>query len=197
MSRLVESIRLFNGEFSRLQLHEARMKNSLRRVFGKEAKWNLESLLTSSSIPREGLYKCRVLYDASHENVEFVPYAARQVRTLKIVYNNEIEYEHKWEAREQLNAAFAQRGSCDDILIVKNGLITDSYYANIAFHKAGKWYTPQSYLLPGTMRLSLLNAGVIEVCEITVDNFREFDHFKLINAMLEWDFPAIDVSNIY
>lgn len=197
MFRLIESIRLFNGEFSRLQWHESRMANSFERVFGKPVPWNLKALLISSPIPKTGLYKCRLVYDAQHVNVEFVPYVATPIRSLKLIVNNEIDYEYKWEAREQLDAAFAQRGSCDDILIVKNGLITDSYYANIAFHKAGKWYTPESCLLPGTMRQFLLNAGVLEQNTITANNFREFDRFKLINAMREWDAPALDVSNIY
>jgi hypothetical protein len=47
------------------------------------------------------------------------------------------------------------------------------------------------------MRQFLLNAGVIEERVITEKNLIEFDQFKLINAMLEWDSPAHDVSNIY
>jgi hypothetical protein len=37
---------------------------------------------------------------------------------------------------------------------------------------------------------------MIEEEEISVDELRTFSTFKLINAMLEFDSPEIDVSNI-
>ena len=197
MSRLIESIRLFNGQFSRLDLHQDRLNNSFRMVFGKEPRWNLESILKARAIPDNGLYKCRVVYDDKDIQIEFGLYQTRSVQSLKLMVNDDMDYAHKWRNRDSLDKAFAQRGKCDDILIIKNGLITDTLYANIAFQQGNKWYTPQTYLLPGTMRKFLLNTGVIEESVITERNFREFDRFRLINAMLEWDSPALDVSNIY
>ena len=197
MSRLIDSIRLFNGKFSRLDLHQGRVDNSFRSIYNADPKWRLESLLETEKIPGEGLYKCRVVYDDKAVQIEFIPYKSKPVKTLKLLRDDNIVYDHKWENRSELNATFALRGSCDDILIVKNGLITDTLYANIVFGKNGKWYTPQSYLLQGTMRQYLLKNGVIEKRVISGENFREYDQFKLVNAMLEWDGPANDVSNIY
>lgn len=197
MSRLIESIRLFNGKFSRLELHEERMQNSFQEVLKQKPDWSLEALLNEQPIPQSGLYKCRVVYDDQHQQVEFMPYQPRQIKTLKLVADNIIEYNHKWEKRGPLDDAFAERGDCDDILIVKNGLITDSSYANVVFQKGENWFTPQSYLLPGTMRQFLLNTGLITEHMITEKNLKEFDRCKLINAMLGWDSPVIDVSNIY
>jgi len=195
MSRLIESIRLFNGKFSRLDLHQARLSNSFRTVFGKDPEWKLETLLRAQKIPQEGLYKCRVVY-GEQQQVEFTLYEPKPIQTLKLVEGGDIRYDHKWENREQLDNAFAKRGSCDDVLILKNGLITDSYYANVVFKKGNKWYTPQSYLLPGTMRQFLLKTGVIEKRVISEKSFKEFERFKLINAMLEWDGPEIDIDHI-
>jgi 4-amino-4-deoxychorismate lyase len=197
MSRLIESIRLFNGKFSRLELHEARMQNSFQIVFKRKSDWSLEALLNEQSIPQSGLYKCRVVYDDQQQQVEFKPYQPRQIKTLKLVADNNIEYNHKWEKRGPFDDAFAQRADCDDILIVKNGFITDSFYANVVFQKGEHWFTPKTYLLPGTMRQFLLNNRVITEYTITAENLKEFDRCKLINAMLGWDSPAIDVSNIY
>jgi len=196
MSRLIESIRLFNGKFSRLDLHQERLNKSFQAFFKKEPVWSLESLIYAQSIPTEGLYKCRVVYSEQQQQVEFSPYEPKQVRTLKLVQGKGIQYDHKWEDRKSLDDAFAQRGSCDDILIVKEGLITDSFYTNIVFKKGNNWFTPQSYLLPGTMRQFLLRTGVIEERVISETSFREFDRFKLINAMIEWDGPEIDIDQI-
>jgi 4-amino-4-deoxychorismate lyase len=197
MSRLIESIRLFNGQFSRLELHQARLDNSFRTIFKRSPDWNLQSLLEEQTIPQSGLYKCRVVYDDQQKHVEFKPYEPRSIKTLKLVSDDSIEYNHKWEKRGSLDDAFAQREGCDDILIVKNGLITDSSYANVVLQKDENWFTPKSCLLPGTMRQFLLNTGVITEHTITEKNLKEFDRCKLINAMLEWDSPAIEVSNIY
>jgi 4-amino-4-deoxychorismate lyase len=196
MSRLIESIRLYDGAFSRLEFHQARIDNSFQQIYKSSSKWQLEAFLKNQEIPAKGLYKCRVVYDDRSVEVEFAPYQAKPIQTLRLVEDNEIEYGHKWEDRDQLNKLFAMRGNYDDILIVKNDLITDTLYANIVFKKSGKWFTPQSRLLNGSMRQFLLQQGVIEEREISLANFREYEQFKLINAMLEFDLPAVDVSNI-
>lgn len=196
MSRLIESIRLCDGEFSRLDLHQARLDHSFRQIYKSNPVWRLESVLNKNEIPQKGLYKCRVLYDDKSVQVEFNPYQVKSVTTLKLITAGVMEYNYKWEDRSQLDALYAKRENVDDILIVKNGLITDTLYANIAFEKSGQWFTPQSHLLSGVMRQYLLKNRVIEEAVITVDTYREYDRFKLINAMLEFDSPAIDVSNI-
>src|SRR5688572_25537695 len=135
MSRLIESIRLFNGQFSRLDLHQSRIDHSFAQVFRKFPEWRLQYFLVSQDFPKEGLYKCRVMYDDKQVHVEFNSYQPRPIQTLKLIADNEIEYPHKWEDRSRLQEAFAQRESCDDILIVKNGLLMDTCYANIVFQK--------------------------------------------------------------
>jgi 4-amino-4-deoxychorismate lyase len=76
---------------------------------------------------RQGLFKCRVTYGPDIESIEFEPYRKRTVRSLKLVVSDEIEYSFKFKDRSALEALFAQRGDCDDIIIVKNGLVTDSF----------------------------------------------------------------------
>jgi len=88
------------------------------------------------------------------------------------------------------------RQASDDILIVKRGLVTDSSYANIVFRRGKHWYTPWSALLKGTQRTKLLERDVIHEEEIRVEDIETFETFKLINAMLEFESPEIDVSNI-
>lgn len=196
MYRLFESIRLSNGKLFRLELHQTRINRSFITIFKKQPSWSLPVVLDSLDVPQEGLYKCRVVYDEHSVQIEFVPYNLKPIQTLRLVVDDAVSYEHKWEDRTQLQAAFANKGDCDDVLIVKNGLITDTLFANIVFYKDGNWFTPKSYLLKGTMRQYLLEANRIEEADITIDNFRTYKYFKLINALFEWDGLKTDVSKI-
>jgi 4-amino-4-deoxychorismate lyase len=90
------------------------------------------------------------------------------------------------------------RGDCDDILIIKKGMVTDSSYSNVVFKDLnGSWVTPSTYLLPGTRRASLLMRGEITECEIRSIDIGMYTELKLINAMLGLnDTEGIPVTNI-
>lgn len=197
MSRLIESIRLLNGTFHNVPFHQQRMCRSLQQVYQHQEPLDLESLLAQSEYPAQGLYKCRLLYDHLSRQLEFVPYTARLVDSLKLIEDNKVTYRHKFEDRQALDTLYARRGQCQDILIVKNGFVTDTYYANIAFLQADHWYTPSTTLLPGTMRQALLDAGTLQTRDIKPADIANYQSFKMINAMLAFDAPAIDVANIY
>lgn len=64
----------------------------------------------------------------------------------------------------------AQKGDCDEIIIIKNGLVTGTSFTNIAIYKDGKWITPKHPLLLGTKRAALLEKGIIQEADITVDD---------------------------
>ena len=122
----------------------------------------------------------------------------RRVNSLKVVEDDKIEYGYKFTDRSAIDLLFSRRGECDDILIVKNGFVTDSSYANIIFRKSGgPWVTPLTSLLRGTRRESLLEAGLISEEPVTVDNIRDYSEARLINAMIGIDdSDVIPVANI-
>jgi 4-amino-4-deoxychorismate lyase len=196
MSLFIESIKLLDGEYHNLFYHEQRMNRSLKVLCGVDDHLNLEEFLNLVEKPGEGLYKCRIVYDDKVKEVEFVPYQPRVVKRLKVVEHDRISYEFKYADRTAIDDLFQRRENCDDILIVKNGLVTDSSYSNIVFRRGNHWYTPWSALLKGTIRTKLLEHNIIEEEEIRVDEIATFSSFKLINAMLEFDSGEIDVSNI-
>ncbi len=196
MSLLLESIKLLNGEYQNLFYHEQRMNNSLRVLFGENQWFNLEEFMSQLEKPASGLFKCRITYDDQSKDVEFIPYVPKSIQYLKLVEDDDIDYEHKFVDRKQIDRLFMQRSTCDDILIVKEGRITDSSYSNIVFRRKNSWYTPWSALLKGTMRQNLLEWNDIEEEDIFVEDIKSFDSFKLINAMLGFAGPEIDVSNI-
>jgi len=197
MSLLLESIYLNDGVFRNLSYHEARMKKATFDLYNKKTSIDLLSILQRVEFPAQGLFKTRVIYNSEIQKVEFVPYAIKPVRSLKLIHDNAVIYNHKLLDRSALDRLFAQRGTADDILIIRNGLITDTYYANVIFQKDGKWFTPDSYLLKGTMRQCLLDAGMIRVTRIPVSDLTQFQSARLINSMLGMDGPEILIQSIY
>jgi 4-amino-4-deoxychorismate lyase len=196
MSLLLESIKLLDGNFKNLFYHEQRMNRSLKTLCGTEDYFNLEEFLSKIDRPDVGLHKCRIVYDEAVREVEFMPYRPRLIDSLKIVENDNISYEFKYADRDEIDALFARREQCDDILIVKNGLITDTSYANILLKKGKQWFTPWSALLKGTMRTKLVEYSKVQEEEIPVTEISNFKSFKLINAMMEFDAPEVDISKI-
>ena len=196
MSLLIESICLKDGEFKNLSYHEHRAQRALTLLFGSNVKPELEAYLKNTEFPKQGIYKCRITYNDQFKNVEFINYEKRIINSLRIVIDDEISYAHKFEDRHILNALFSKREACEDILIVKHGLITDCSHANIVFKENDHWVTPTSYLLPGTMRQNLLDRKLIIEQEIRIQDIHRFTKFKLINAMVGFDGPEVDVSNI-
>jgi 4-amino-4-deoxychorismate lyase len=196
MSLLIESIKVVDGKFCNLFYHEQRMIRSLDMLCGFDEEINLEQFLSDLEVPAKGVFKCRIEYDEITKQVEFVPYEPREVRSLKVVEHDRISYEFKYKDRTKLDKLFKQRKDCDDILIIKKGNVTDSSYANVVFRRGKTWYTPWSALLKGTMRQNLIDNNKIQTEEIQLADIKSFESFKLINAMLEFDAPEIDVSRI-
>lgn len=196
MSLLIESIKLLDGEFRNLFYHEQRMNRSLKMLCGLNDSFNLEEFLQNMDKPLQGLYKCRIVYDDESKEVEFLPYQPKAIRSLRIIEHDRISYEFKYLNRKTIDRLYELRKNCDDILMVKRGLVTDSSYANIVFKKGKHWFTPWSALLKGTMRSNLLERSIIQEEEIRLEDIQTFESFKLINALFEFDAPEMDISNI-
>jgi len=106
--------------------------------------------------------------------------------SLTIVESNTITYDHKFTDRSEIEAL--RRGiTTDDIVIVKNGHITDTSFSNIVFHDGIRWLTPSTPLLYGTARERLLSDHSIIEEEIRFTDLRHFKKAALINAMIDLD----------
>ncbi|HEY8511759.1 MAG TPA: aminotransferase class IV [Cyclobacteriaceae bacterium] len=195
MSLLIETIRCQDGVFHNLEYHQRRVDHAFRSLFDRDPH-NLARLLESVTVPSSGWWKCRIEYDAINTNVELTPYTPRRVETLLAVRDDSIAYSHKFRDRSAIERWFASRGTCDDILIVRNDEITDSSIANIAFRHNDKWFTPANPLLPGTQRQFLIDSGKIQPIVIRKEDVLSFESFRLINAMIGFEAPEQPVSNI-
>lgn len=186
MSRLIETIRIADGKIENIGYHFKRMGH---------VRWDFNDIL-KTEIPAAGIHKLRIVYDTNSFSFAITPYTIRPVRSLKLVVDNDIVYDRKYENRRALERLLALKDDCDDILIINNNLVTDVSYANVVFREGDQWFTPESFLLNGTMRQKLLDTGKIRTRKITVDDIGRYSHFKLINALLRDDAPGSEVLNI-
>ena len=197
MCQLVETIKCKNGKLENLRYHQARFNLARKELFGENFELNLIEEIKVLEKYKSGLFRCRVIYASDIEKIEFHPYEYRKVESLKLMEDCTIDYRYKFTDRKKLNELFEKRGNCDDILIVKNGCITDSYVANIVFFDGKEWWTPATPLLHGTRRAQLIEEGKIKVCRITPDDLPRFEKAGLINAMQGMDeMPVIRIGNI-
>jgi 4-amino-4-deoxychorismate lyase len=183
MSRLFEAIKVQSGKFYNIEYHNERLNRSRKELFGCK---DLIDLKSSVKIPKnieKGLYKCRVVYEKTISKIEFLPYKKPKIKSLKPIECNDIDYKYKYLDRTKIDELLKQKGECDDILIIKNGFVTDTSIANICFYDGQKWITPSTPLLKGTKRQKLLEEGKIFEEKITQKDLKKFKKASLINAM--------------
>ena len=93
---------------------------------------------------------------------------SREIRSLRLVAaDDELDYHLKYADRSALARLLQRRDDCDEILIVRDGAITDTSYSNVAFFDGRKYVTPDTFLLNGTRRQYLLGTGVLTERRIT------------------------------
>jgi len=197
MFRLVESIKYLDGKIYNLEYHNERFNRSRKELFGIKSDISLEIPIQSSALQKEiGLYKCRVIYSEDIEEIEFAPYNFRKINSVKIVYDDEIDYKYKYLDKEPFNKLLERKNKCDDIIIVKKGLITDASFANLVFFDGKKYYTPASPLLKGTKRAALLDQKIIFERDIAPEDLKSYKKLFFINAMIDLGQTGIDINNI-
>lgn len=193
----LETIKVKNKQLQNIYFHNERFNYAQQQLFNNNDKKDLAQIIQIPDNLTNEIYKCRVIYSNIIEKIEFQKYVIRPIESLQIVSNNQIDYSYKYTDRELLSALFQQRKTSDDILIVKNNYITDSYYCNVAFFQGGKWFTPRTPLLKGTQRACLLAQHIIEEKDIKLADLQTYSAVKLFNAMIDWDeTPFISIQNI-
>lgn len=190
MFPLFETICVHNSNMLHLQWHQKRVDFAFRTFF-KTPPHLLSRLIKVPSGFNKGIVKCRFLYNDTEWYTEFSLYTPKKVRNLKMIDGELIEYEHKFTDRKAIITLFDQKGDCDDILIVKNGFITDTSISNIIFFNGREWHTPSTPLLKGTCRERLLLQQIIVEKEIRVTSLNSYSHFMLINAMNDFDLTRV------
>lgn len=195
---LLETIKLKDGQMKNLSWHQRRMQASSLKLWGCSVMWDLKDGLFIPETKTQGVFKVRVVYGPDTFRQQIVPYTPRAVTSLKLVYADHMDYSHKYADRTEIDNLYAMRQSCDDVLMVKNGLITDTSYANVVLFDGEHWFTPKYPILAGTQREQLLFKGIIREADIRPGDLEDFSEIRIINAMLEFDdAPSFPVARIF
>ena len=197
--QFVETIKIKGGEAQAMAYHQDRMERTIRHFF--------PSLCNATSMPSleklvaptadMDFYKARVVYgEQGVKDITYAAYAMREIRSLQVVENDAITYDYKSADRSSLNALVAQKGDCDEIIIVKHGLLTDTSFTNLAIYDGNHWITPKRPLLLGTKRAALLDKGIIQEADITLNDLRNAVKVSLFNAMIEFGEREVPIGNV-
>ena len=189
MYLLVESIKVENRKLWNLEFHSRRLNKSRKDLFNKADEIQLDNILRIPSHLGDGIYKCRVLYAENIKKIEWSEYIPREIKFLKVVRCEKIDYSYKYSDRELFNILLREndcRENCD-MLIIKNGRVTDTSYGNVALFDGKEWHTTSFPLLKGTKREELLQKGLLLEKDILLDNILQYKAIKPINAMLDFE----------
>jgi 4-amino-4-deoxychorismate lyase len=197
MFPLLETIKILDGVPQNLSYHQHRFEASYYKAFKKLADIKLDQLIEVPEQYKQGLVKLRFLYNEKDCFCQYDFYKPQKIQSLKIVIADTIDYSLKWVNRKALEALVKQKDTADDILIVKNGRITDTSFTNIIFFDGQQWLTPQFPLLHGTARARLINEKKIFAEDIFLSELNRFLSYKLINAFKEFDeTPVLSMDTI-
>ncbi|SMC08276.1 4-amino-4-deoxychorismate lyase [Nitratiruptor tergarcus DSM 16512] len=185
-----ETIKIINGQAQHLAFHNRRFWQTQKKIFGIEEKRDLANFIKP---PQIGLYRCKIIYDTKIRGIAYYPYTPRIPHTFKLIHSP-IDYSFKYLDRSEIERLFTLRQEADDVIIVKDGLLTDTSIANIAFFYKNEWLTPKTPLLPGTTRARLLEKKRLKAADIEVKDIKKFATMAIMNAMI--DFTIIENFSI-
>lgn len=199
MKQFIETLCIIDGLPQHLDWHQLRMDATLSHFYpAHHHTWDLKSCIEVPSDLLAKKVRCTITYDAHLFYTQCHAYEARKVEALTLVpIDPGYDYSYKYADRTELIQWFESRGNGDDILMTRNGWITDTSIANIAFGKGGRWYTPAIPLLAGTTWKRLISTGILIPTPIHQKEIRNFESFKLFNALNAFeDAPSHPIRNI-
>jgi 4-amino-4-deoxychorismate lyase len=199
MKQFLETIRILDGVPQHLNWHQQRVDATMKHFYPVHRhSWTLASCIIVPGEFKSGAVRCRVVYDAHLFTIHYFHYEPRFVQSLKLIEAPPVfDYWYKYEDRYKIEDLFQQRGDCDDILMTREGWITDTSIANIALEKGGRWYTPSIPLLAGTTWKRLVASGILIVCPIHFTMLGGYDSFRVFNSMNDWlDTKTISTRHI-
>jgi 4-amino-4-deoxychorismate lyase len=174
-----ETIRCEDFEIFNLEYHNKRVANTIGLNI------NLQEYIYPIS---EELLRCKIIYnDFEIINVEYFPYKKREINSFKLIFDDEISYSKKYLNREKLDELFSKKQNCDEVIIIKNGVVTDTTIANIAILYEDIWLTSKNCLLKGTTRARLLEKRVLIEKDISLEMLKKASKIALMNAMIDFD----------
>ena len=180
--QLLETIQIQNGTFQNTKYHNVRFNNSRKELFGINELCQLENNIKIPSECSGGIFRCRIIYGKEIQEVTFNPYLYKEIKTLKLVDIGNWDYSYKYADRSFMTNLLNENKDFDEVIMVKNGFITDCTIANLAFFDGANWFIPSTPLLKGTKRQQLLDSQEIMEREIKVEDLKNYEGVCLINC---------------
>lgn len=197
MYPLFETVCVEHGTIQNAHYHEHRFLKSYLFFFGKKPDYSLFDGIELPKLDKTIKYKLKVSYGENETKWSLSKYNNPIPVRLQLVVANSAAYDHKFTDRKHLNTLYKNRKNADDVLIIKNGCITDASYANIVLKKGYTIHTPKNPLLQGTCRDRLIAENRAMEIEIKPTQLAEYDGFQLINAMNDLDEARwVDIKHI-
>jgi len=195
MFPLFETIRFDDGRAGIWSYHASRLYSSCLKLYGIPPAFDPEKAIEVPEACRMGVWKCRLLYNASACMVEWQPYVKRALKRLIVKDSENLDYQLKYTDRSALDGFGPGLGDDEEVLLVRNGLVTDTRYTNVALFDGLSWITPEHPLLPGTRRMELLDFNIIRQGVVKMTDLRAseeskeslYDRIRLFNAMIPWE----------
>ena len=174
---LFETIKIEDGQIFNLDWHNKRFNKSQKDFFNNASAIDLQTFI---SPPKTGLHRCKLIYDKEIQSIQYFPYQIKTFQNFKII-KSQLDYQYKYTDRSSFQKLLKNH---DEIIIEKDGLLTDTSIANIAFFNGKSWLTPTSPLLEGTTRARLIDEGFLKLANIKKENIKNYSNFALMNAMI-------------
>ena len=179
----LESIGVYEGQAPLLPYHQARVDRTFAAFYPGQNSLDLLELWQKINFPPEKV-KWRIAYNAHEHNAEILSFPERKIEHLQIVKDDTIEYAYKFTERDRLDVLYREKAEpSDEILIVRNGLLTDAYYYNVVVKTESGLLTPRTPLLAGVMRAYCLEKEQVQLADIRMNDLRNSEGVYLINAL--------------
>ncbi len=185
---LFETFRYENGQLYHLDFHLERYQRSIWEFFGKHIHAPIfeeifMQFVQYQQLPQTGLYRLRLAYNLTNFDLQIFPYERKVYRAFKPIECDDINYHLKFTDRHHLQKLLAQKDEADEVIIIKNGCVTDCTIGNLVFRSGNSWFTPNTPLLAGTQRAYLLATQQIQSVPIRQNDLNQFEEVRLINAL--------------
>lgn len=180
-----ESICIKNKLPQHLYLHQNRINYTLKKFHKKHDYINLKTIISKLDFQNMKIYKVKIIYSNTLKDIILEEYKPKIHTLFKFIKIKKNIYKYKFLDRKIINQ-FKKKNK-EEIIFILNNYITDTSYSNLIFKKNNKWYTPNTYLLNGTQRKYLIKNKKIQEVQISLNKLKEFNSFKLINAMNDID----------
>lgn len=184
---LFETLAINNGRILNLDYHNRRFKQGQLFLHRQTMIDDVADIIHIDDDFKDNLIRCRITYDKHGIKVQYFDYIPKNIQSFKLIECNYIDYTYKYDDRNLLNDLLSQKGDCDEIIIIKNGLVTDCSIGNLLFLKDDIWYTPNTPLLKGVQRAYLLDVGKIHLTAIHKNDICQYKKVMMINALNAFD----------